>query len=207
MMATGYVHPVADGEITTLAQFALKCSWAMMALVTLRDDDHSGVPPRDLPLKLDYYEERLAEAQKRLDDLATMSDADRAAMIEAEYQTALSDAKEYDAKSAVEIDRVKAMLEQVRAAEGLPEGLKQFMLEQLETTLGRNDGADPYRAVDYVKRRNLDDEWRAAVEAVGRAHGDIEREKALHKSRSQWLAQLWAAVDALQASTTPDTAS
>lgn len=197
MMATGYVHPVADGEITTLKQFALKCSYAMTALVTLRDNDHRKDPPRELPLDLTYYEERLAEAQKRLNDLAMMTDANRNALIEAEYEKALADAAEYDAKTDIEVGRVKAMREQVRGAEGLPEGLRKFMLDQLNLSLEGADNPDPYRAVQYVRRRDVDAEWRAAVETVGRAHADIEREKALHKSRSAWLAQLWAAVDAL----------
>ncbi len=193
MMATGYVHPVADGEITTLKAFALRCSYAMMALVTLRDDDHRKDPPRELPLNLTYYEERLAQAQKKLDDIAMMTDAQRQAMIEENYQSDLAQAQEYDAKAAQEIDRCKAMRAKVEAWTDAPEGLRAFMLDQFDRSLDTTG----YSSVDYVKRRDIDDEWRRAVEEVGTAHAAIEREKALHKSRSAWLAQLWTAVDAL----------
>jgi hypothetical protein len=195
MMATGYIHPVADGEITDLKTFALRCSYAMMALVTLRDDDHRKDPPRELPLDLTCYEEKLVEAQKRLDDIAMMTDAQRDAMVEEEYQRDLAGAREFDAEEAVERERVKAMRAKVEAWQDAPEGLKTFMLGQFERTLA--DDSDPYSAVSYVRRRDIDAEWRKAVEAVGQAHADIDREKALHKSRSAWLAQLWAAVDAL----------
>lgn len=194
MMATGYVHLVADGEITTVREFALKCSYAMMPMVALRDDDHRKEPPRELPLDLTYYEERLVEAQTRLDSLAMMTDAEREATVEAEYQEELKRAREYDAQADIEYDRVKAMRAKVEAWEGGPEGLKAFMLSQIQTSLGRTDA--PYRAVDHVTRRDPDDAWRRAVKDVGEMHGNIEREKALHKSRNAWLAQLWTSLPA-----------
>ena len=193
MMATGYVHPVADGEITTLKDFALSCSRAMMALVTLRDEPNGTPIPRELTPNLTYYEERLREAQARLDQLATETEAQRNERVEAEYQEALKSAREYDAKEAVERDRVVTMRAKVEAWQGAPEGLKEFMLSQIDTSIGKSQ----YRHADYVTRRDPDEDWRRAVEAVGRAHADIEREHALTKSRNAWLAQLWASLEGL----------
>lgn len=190
MMTTDYVHPVADGDITTLRQFALRCSYAMMALVTLRDEDHTKDPPRRLEPNFVYYDEQLKEAQARLDQLARETSAEREARVEAEYQERLASAREFDAKDKIEVDRVRAMLTKVEAWDGGPEGLKDFMLQQLRNSISDSG----YRAVDYVKRLDPDVEWRNAVDAVGRAHANIEREKALTASRNQWLDQLWAAL-------------
>jgi hypothetical protein len=193
MMATGYVHPVADGEITDLRTFALRCSRGMMALVTMRDAPNDTPIPRQLEPDLEHYEERLAEVQTRLDRLAMETEAEREARVEAEYQEALKSAEEYDAESALERERVITMRAKVEAWQGAPEDLKEFMLSQIDSSLGSPKAA-PYRAVDYVTKRDPDEDWRNAVEAVGRAYANIEREKALTKSRNVWLDQLWASL-------------
>ena len=190
MMATGYVSPVADGEITDLRSFALQCSRAMTALIHLRDEPAS-TPPRQIPLDLVYYEERLTEAQERLNRLAMETEVERDQRTKAEYLKAMKAAEQYDAISAVQYDRVMAMRSKVEAWTGAPEGLKEFMLEQIKVSIGRTDIA-PYKAADHVMRHDPDQDWKRAVEEVGRAHADIEREKALNIARNAWLTQLWA---------------
>jgi hypothetical protein len=193
MMATGYVHPVANGEITDLKTFALACSRSMMALGTMRDDPNDAPIPRQLEPNLTYYEERLKEAQERLDKLAMETEAEREARVEAEYQKKLKDAEAYDAQATIERDRVVAMRAKVEAWRGAPDGLKEFMLSQIDMSLGR--ATEPYRAADYISKRDRDEDWRNAVEDVGRAHANIEREKALVKGRNAWLDQLWTSLE------------
>ncbi len=195
MMANGYIHPVADGEITELRDFLLKNSYAMMALVTMRDADQSKDPPRKLEPDFSYYADRLKEKQDYLDKLATMTDAEREAVLDAEYNEAMANAKKFDAQSVIEIQRVVDMRDKVAAWEGGPDGYKAFLLKQLDDAIEHND-AD-YSATKYVKRQSFEDAWRKAIEDVGKCHGEIAAETARTVSRNRWLSDLWASVDAL----------
>lgn len=201
MMATGYVHPVADGKITTLREFALGCSRGMGALVMMRDDP-SGTPiPRQFEPDLGHYHDSLACAEQRLADLVALDTIEqRTAARNKEYNDREEGAKQRDAAARVEIDRVKAMRDKVVAWTGAPEGIKEFMLEQIDRSL---KGAEDYREVDYLPPVKTvaewyDDAFRKAAQEVGRVHEYIAAEKARTAGRNRWLEQLWASLESVE---------
>ncbi len=196
MMANGYIHPVADGEITDLRAFAIRCARAMMPLVLMRDAPMSEEPPDEFTADTAHYEERLVEAQERLDKLAAATDSERRAIFAAEQLAEEVSRAKYDGEAEVEYQRVSDMLQLVVAWDGGPDGLKKFMLEQLTDALRENNPETyaPYAPKVPTYDEWLEREWKRAIESVGRAYSDIAREKAMTVSRNIWLKQLHASL-------------
>lgn len=193
-MHTGYVHPVADGTISDLRTFALRCARAMGACIMMRDEPMDKEPPKQFEPHLDYHTERLEAAEKRLAELSTMTPEQREEAAEADWRRRVESQRKYDEEDDTEYARIKAMHEGVSAWKGAPEGLREFMLEQLGMSLER--GAKHYDLLGkkLSTREWYDDAFKRAVEDVGRAHENIARERALTDSRNAWLAQLWASL-------------
>jgi hypothetical protein len=197
MMANGYIHPVADGEVTEVRDFVLRCARGMGALVLMRDEPMDAQPPRQFEPDLSHYGPALERAQARLDQLSNANSDVSRAMYEAEKAKHESQQAEWEATESAELERVRTMRTKVAALDGLPEGLQAFMLEQLDRAL-RDNAPIAYTRQPFPDYDTwFDREWRRAVESVGRAHADIEAEKARVASRNVWLTQLWSALDAL----------
>lgn len=194
-MHTGYTYMVADGTVSDLRTFALRCARGMGACVMMRDDPMDKEPPKQFEPDLSYYNKRLEETQKRLDELAVMTPEQRHEAAEAAWQARLDSEAKYQTEDDTEHQRIVAMHEKVLAWEGAPEGLKEFMLEQLGMSMDRYEG--PRKSL--LPEKPTTEEWyreefKRAGEAVGRAAEQIAMEKARTAGRNAWLAQLWASL-------------
>lgn len=201
MMTNSYVHPVADGEITTVQDFAKRCSRAMMPLTHMRDEPMSAPIPRTIPLDLTHYEENLEEARAYLAVLGGEVAGQRAAYELAKLNSETS-SQDYADKSYDELSRVKAMRDSLAQTFNIdwPDGLFDMMIKELDNAIEHNEPVGRYEPDPFPDfDRWLHDEWRRAQDAIGRVHADIEREKVLNTSRNAWLAKFWAAVDSLEA--------
>lgn len=190
MMATGYVHPVADGKVTTLREFALLCARGMMALVTMRDEPLDAPIPDQLEPNTAHHDEKLATAKADMERIAGLSVADARKAAAEDYDARLKEYRDWQSSANAEMSRCQAMLERVNAWEGGPEGLKTFMVEQLNRSIG--DGKPVQYDAPVMKTA---DEWQA--DALRRASRDVayhtvEREKEIHRTeeRNKWLADL-----------------
>lgn len=136
-MPTGYTYKVANGEVTDFASFAKMCARAFGAAVHQRDD------AADAPLSLTiprstYHHERLAEQRAELARWQEMSDQ----QVFAEAAKNLADDLEYYLRRLRETtqarERYAAMRAKVEAwvpPTSEHEGLKKFMLEQLDVSI------------------------------------------------------------------------
>lgn len=198
-MPTGYTANVADGKITDLRSFAMQCARGMGALIMMRDESWSApIPERFEPS--DYYAKKVQEGKAERDALYAMSndDADRAA--KAEYQEKLAAKEAYlDGKKEMR-SRYEAMIALVEAWQFAPEGLKEFMLEQLHTGMNFDCGGDGsyWEEVELLSGA----EWKA--KKLERVQQSIIRDAAEHakeiertESRNAWIAQLRASLDHL----------
>jgi len=179
-MPTGYTARVTDE--TTLADFALSCARAFGALIELRDE------PMDAPIPdvfevSQYHRESLARAEAKLRKLETTTPEKADALLRSEYEAAL---KHYE-KSAAENRAQRAMYERLLAKVQVwvaptesHVGLKDFMIQQLQTTI-EHDCYEPTPpklqtakewlaeslksarwSVDYHRKGWADDQARAA---------------------------------------------
>lgn len=195
-MPTGYTADVADGKITDLRSFALQCARGMGALIMMRDEPWDApIPERFEPS--DFYAKHLQEAKAERQRIYNMTDAEADAAAAAEFDEKEAREAKWRADRAEQRARYQAMIDLVEPWQRAPEGLKEFMLEQLRTGMEFDCPAEG-TFYDEPKRRS-GSEWRAEkLERVGRdilryAEEDA-KERARTDARNAWIAQLRAAL-------------
>lgn len=193
-MPTGYTAPVADGTITTLRDFALRCSRAFGALVSMRDDPLDAPLPEKL-IPSDWNFTRLVEARQRLATLQSMSDAEKTAAAEAWNRGNEAAKQKYLAENNERRSRYQAMIAKVEAWEGAPEGLKPFMLSQLNSSLEFDVSDDPLRF--HPAARSVEEWFEAELKEALRL---IEYHDKEHRAEVERVAERQAWLDQLRAS-------
>ena len=134
-MATGHTHPVIDGEITTLSEFAYECSKSFVW--SWRDGNELAYPRLDYS----YYKEGMAAAMQELEEWDNASEEQRYALW-SEYANEVTERHAKAVEKANAAQRaVASMLVEVQSV-NVPEtheNFKQFMIDQLQSTL-ESDG-------------------------------------------------------------------
>jgi hypothetical protein len=195
-MPTGYTAPVADGEITDLRSFAMLCARGMSALVTVRDAGWDApIPEKFEPGN--HAAKRLAESKAERDRLYALTDEEADAAAKAEFENDKDAKAKYFADKAARRARYEAMIALVEPWQRAPEGLKEFMLDQLRTGLEFDCPVDGF----YWKEPALlsGPEWRASKldkvqRDIARDYEEDAKERARTDSRNAWLKQLRAAL-------------
>lgn len=191
MMPTGYTYPVVEGKITKFPDFALSCARAFGALIAMRDDPADRPIPDEIAPDTKYYDERLAEDQKRLGDVQAMTNAECDEAAAAEHQAALKSRSDYLTRQDQEAARLNAMLANVRA--WVPPTrdhveMKGFMIDQLVKSLpGSYTPAIPEQLDGATWRQRT---INSLAESVVSRKADIAKEIARANERTQWLKAL-----------------
>lgn len=191
-MPTGYTAAVVDGTVTDLKEFALQCARGMGALVMMRDDPRDAPVPDSFAADTAYHDERLTSARARMSELEAMDLAARTAATEA-YN---AEVEAYNAKCIAENaerrNRYDAMIAKVVRWTGAPEGIKEFMLEQLRSSRDFDCYDDPTQF--NPKRMSVSDwyreELRKATRDISYHEGERAKEIARTAERNAWLRQL-----------------
>jgi hypothetical protein len=167
-MATGFTYPVKEGKVTTLREFALQCARAFGANILMRYES------MDAPIKAyepdHYHRDELEKAKAALYDAERLTEAEAAKLAMKAFTEAMRCAEEINARYAIERVRYDSMLAKVRewkAPTADHEGMKRFMIEQLEGSI--RFGCSPYES--NVKLLS-GAEYRAQL--IERASRDIE---------------------------------
>lgn len=188
MMATGYVHPVADGKVTTLRDFALQCARAFGALITMRDDPMDAPIPERLEPNFSFYEGALSKARADLARLSAMSLVEAREAQAAERAEQLAERERYISEREAEFGRVRAM--RAATAEWTPDpdcaDLKAFMLDQLDSSLEGGPYAMPLPPeveVGEWHKNAIED----AGKRIGRYEAEIAKEISRTAGRNAWL--------------------
>jgi hypothetical protein len=167
----------------------------MGACITMRDDASDKLPPRKFEPQVAYHTEQLGAAQHALAQFESMNDIDRRAAYSLDVARRSSDDEKYRRENAEQIGRYRAMRAKVEAWEGAPEGLREFMLQQLDGSIEWDDHGDRpgYEAPPF-------DKWQA--DRLVSLHHDIEyssksiaEEIERTQARNEWLAQLWTSLE------------
>lgn len=200
-MPTGYTYILEKQPDVSFRDFALRCARAMGALIMLRDEPMDAPLPDDVGGSLDYELTRIAKAKERAAEVASWDAkewrrqyAEFKASRERDYAKAREDAARWAKACRRMIDEVNRW----KAPTEHHEGLRNFMLQQLEETL-RFDGtpldAEHYEVPPFA-------EWKAAEVARAkaephRAEQAYDEAKMRADDRNEW-------VRALKASLAPD---
>lgn len=192
-MPTGYTAAVADGKITTLPAFALRCARAFGATIDMRDDSMDAPIPEQLEPSGRYrlFAEKAADKLLWLQGLSPI-EARRA--MQQEHSAAMAVWRERSFEDAKTRARYQAMLAEVAAWDPPSQDhlrLKEFMLEQLQTSIKHDCGGD-YNRMPRLKRWP---EWLRDKKAETIRH--IERHNTAHleeldrvEKRNRWMQQL-----------------
>jgi len=194
-MPTGYTSELCDREMT-FEEFVWRLARGMGAFVMMRDDRlDAKIPEKFEPS--DWNAKALKEAEDKLLKIRDMTTEEANAAALEEYHTLKASFEESNKKTAVVRDRLLRMRSKV--ADWNPpthdhEGLKRFMLEQLDSTI-RFDG-DSYMK---MPEKLIGIVWKARK--LGGIKHDIEYHTKAHleevertESRNRWIADLRSSV-------------
>jgi len=198
-MPSGYTSDIYEGKDVTFRQFAEKTVRGLGAFYFMRDEPWDAPLPREAPIS-DYQEKRVCELNKEFHDLLNLSE-----------EQAAEKAKEIFAENAVEdeeyvqrkIDlrkRYEAMLAQVNAWKGAPDGAQKFLADQLQesidfdcsTSYQRNKSRTPMTGAEYIKA-----ERERILRSLRYAEEDLRKERARHAERNAWIKKFHDSLDAM----------
>lgn len=184
-MATGYTHKVCeDGE--PFNEFVWRCARAFGALVMQREEPMSAAPRR--PETDTYYAQRLEENKADIERVRAMTDAECADASHGEHDRATMEVGRWRQGQEASNARVRAMIEQVTAwRPPTPEHdrLREFMLEQLNTSLSTWQHQDPPPVLSGPawRAKRMSDLQRDHARLTAEAGAEVERSK----SRQAWF--------------------
>ncbi|KKN34696.1 hypothetical protein LCGC14_0791230 [marine sediment metagenome] len=192
-MPTGYTGDIAKG--ITFKQFALGCSRAFGALITMRDDStDKPIPDEFLPSV--YHAEALVEAKAELERVEKISLSEALDLAEEEYE-----AEKRHIDSAVEANsklmaQYNAMLEQAQAWQPPTPGhneLKEFMVKQIKSSI-EFDGMGAYYkenpAVRVLAADWLEQKRAKALKDIDYHTKEYKKEVDRVNGRNQWVKAL-----------------
>lgn len=192
-MPTGYTKVIADD--ITFNDFVMNCARAMGALARKRDEPPDApIPDRFEPSN--YCIEKIAEANLTLVRLSemTMEEAEQAA--DAEYKIAILSQVDSIQRNDSLCEKYHTMLEQVNAWNSPSidhDGFKQFMIEQLTSTIDFDCNSTYHRDNPPYKLEGV--VWLAREAA--NALKDITYQEAQHakeiertNARNKWVKEL-----------------
>jgi hypothetical protein len=135
-MTTGYTAGIIDGTTKTFQDFAKQCVRAFGAAIHMKEDDmKEEYKPRTPD---DYYTKALQKSKEDLERAENLTDGELVEMRKTELEKTRAHYVKTIAERKVAVKRIKEFL--VKAEEFEPPteehvGIKEFMIEQLNTTL------------------------------------------------------------------------
>ena len=190
-MPTGYTAQVADGTITTLKDYALKCARAFGALASLRDTPLSE--PLVERLEPDpYYKEDMVESMADLKNFKSLNDKELQVLHKQEYSNDIDSYEKRLKKTQEEQDRYKRMLREVNEYVALSSdhiALKEFMKSQLEDSI-KYDSYKPSKPKLQGFEEWKQDRMRALEQKVDYSSKAYNKELERTSKNNLWLQQL-----------------
>lgn len=192
-MPTGYTHAIVDGQ--SFNDFVLGCARAFGACIDLRDSDLSEPIP-DKFKESPYHKDAYGKAVSKLEEFNRMDAEAVERLMESEYQEEVAQREKSIKKANDQIERYEAMLEKVK--QWVPptedhQGLKNFMIEQIESSIKFDDMRDYYKKHPVIKLSV--EQWK--YENIIKLKRDIEYHMKEWKEetkrtfgRNEWIDQL-----------------
>ncbi len=188
-MPTGYTHGVQTGETTTLEQFALLCARGMGACITMRDDS-LNVPIPEQFQPSEYSKKAVVKADMELGKVLAMTDDECEQEAMKEYLEAMDYYRKAKKERFEEERRYRSMLTKVQAWHTEAEGIREFMLEQLNSSI---EFDCDYRPTEPTPMGGK--EWRESTEKRLRDELAYHRKSYAEEvkrtnDRNEWLRKL-----------------
>lgn len=190
-MPTGYTAIIEKKENLSLREFTLRCARAFGACIEQRDEDVDVLPK--VPELSTYHLNEVKRLQVRLVELRAMTPESAKALYDAENQEYARQGAE-SRKRCADLERryraMRAKVENWTPPSAEHEGLKKFMLEQID--LCKNDW-EPYELEhfasspsDWLKKKILSTEEDIIYHAK-RHEADAKN----YERRKKWIEDLY----------------
>ncbi len=204
-MPTGYTHQILNGEVKTFSEFAMTCSRAFGATVHMRDEPtNKKYTPRE---PSEHHKEAFNNAKSTLAELRKGEDGKYSGgKLLITEQKRLDDDKKRLKLRIREIEKgaikLKDILSQVK--QWIPptdehDGIKKFMIQQLESTLEYDGDADYEKkelnkvedGLNCIDARVIHNRMRKDAERELKYHGEEYRKEVNRCNESNlWIQQL-----------------
>lgn len=192
-MPTGYTAIIEERADLTFREFALRCARAMGACIMQRDDSIDELPKAPEPST--FYAEQKVAAEAKLRELRSTSKACARALweadckrIETQNAESVAKAKETGRRYA----RMRAMVEAWKPPTKDHEGLKCFMLEQIDAC--KSDWTPYLMASAPSSEEWLAKQIEAAEWSLKYSTEHAADEVARANERKAWIDDLYASV-------------
>lgn len=150
-MPTGYTYGIIEGKTKTFQEFAKHCMRNFGACIHMRDEDSDKEYTPRVPN--DYHSKELQSAKEKLEKAEKMTDAELIKMRKKELNKSKRHHAESMENTKIARQKLDEFLLKAKAFE-VPtenhEGIKKFMIEQLETTI-YYDGNSDYSTKEYSR--------------------------------------------------------
>jgi hypothetical protein len=199
-MPTGYTAGIANGTVTDLRAFALTCARGMGALIMMRDEPLDAPIPEQFEPS-DYHRKELDKAVARLTELKAMTPEQIEEGAASWNKTNETFRLQRVRKNQETRDRYDRLIAETEAWQGAPDGLKEFMLEQLRSSRDFDTSDEPLK---YCEPSRSPVEWwasecKSAAWEVEYHSKEDAAERRRTDERNAWLAQLRAALPGAEA--------
>lgn len=198
-MPTGYTYYVQEGKVEGFRDFALICSRAFGACITLRDEPLStDIPDIGDEPSIEHHKDGHKEAVNELARFTEHSEEKLKELWEKEHKKDISSHKEMLETKAIYRKRYESMLEKVRAWDPPTSehvNFKKFMEDQLidsikfdcDISYNLKPEIRPFEQwkKEKIKDLNRDIEYHKK---------EIERITELHKQKKNWINSLVASL-------------
>lgn len=193
-MPTGYTAKLAQGD-QPFNEFIWECARAFGALVMLRDDSKAPIPDAFKPSSC--YVEWLEKAEAKLARLRTLTIEQAEIEAAGKYDADVKDWDESRVEREAQRQRYETMLKTAKEWEPPTSdhvGLRDFMIEQLTSSIKFDCGYERPAPVRLNGRMYLHTQIAAAIKEVARDRESLEKEIERCRQRNEWLNALRASV-------------
>lgn len=194
-MPTGYTAMLIKQENVSFARFALQCARGFGACLLQRDDDFNDLPDPYQKVA-NYYSRALKETKELLGHVRTLEGQALINYVQAKdeqrYQSSLNSFESMVNENA----RYALMKREVMA--WIPpthehEGLKNFMLQQLETSTWKNLTAPVRQNTDPETWKK--EEIQRLEQKIVYYENQIQEEEARVAGRNKWIRDLYTSLN------------
>lgn len=192
-MPTGYTSDLYEGKDIKFPDFVMKCARAFGTLIELRDEPLDAPVPEEFKPS-SYHTEQLEKAEAEVTRIKAWDDTEADRQAQLAYEWAVREHEQTLADRAAKRERYEAMLAQVKAwtpPTSEHQGLKDFMVKQLEGSIDFDCGTDyltvPERLTGaaYKEQQLKSARWRISYHTE---HGEDEVKRAAE--RTTWIRAL-----------------
>ena len=195
-MPTGYTADIYEGKDVTFEDFAMNCSRAFGALISLRDEPNASITDE---FKVDKYcYNAVEEAKSKLAKVEALTLNEAAERASKDYTETIKSYESAIERSKNIVKKYNDMLQKVNDWEPPTSehfGLKQFMVEQLESSIEADSMLNYYEnalanltalSAEEYKEKEIEN----AKVSLKYAEENLARELETTKSRTEWVTAL-----------------